>query len=167
MPFFGPNIAPIEKFSVGMKVSKWSIESIFMVYKRFRVNLESAEVFLEHFKNLFFSKNFAKFHNFVFLSSIDFGPNDFGRKISLNHAWALKIWAEVSVWSTLNAYFGPIDTAEMDKLLPHTFEPKLCSAEHFLMIFRCLQAFLNLMSGFRPKKCSNQKTFGGIKVSKW
>ena len=28
---FGPNMAPIEKFSVRMKVFKWSAESIFMV----------------------------------------------------------------------------------------------------------------------------------------
>ena len=76
-------------------------------------------------------------------------------------------WTEVSVWSTLNAHFGPTDTAEMGKLLPHTFERKLCSANDFLMIFSYLQVFLNFMSGFRPEKCSNQKTFGGIKVSKW
>ena len=118
-------------------------------------------------KRFFFSKNFAKFHDFVVLSSTDFGPDSFGRKIILNHVCALKVWAEVSVWSTLDAHFGPIDTAEMGKLLPHTFEFKLWFANHFLMIFGALQAFLNFMSGFRPKKYFNQKTFGGIKVSKW
>ena len=113
------------------------------------------------FYKRFFSNNFDKFHNFVFLSSTDFGPDSFGRKIILNHVCALKVWAEVSLWSTLDAHYGPIDTAEMAKLLPHTFELKLCSVNHFLMIFGDLQTFLNFMSGFRPKKCFNQKTFGG------
>ena len=119
------------------------------------------------FKKRFFSKNFAKFHDFVFLSATDFGPDSFGRKSIVNHVCALKVWAEVSVWSTLNAHFGPIDTAEMSKLLPRTFEHKLCSPNQFVMIFTCLQAFLNFMSGFRPKKCFNQKTFSGTEVSKW
>ena len=34
------------------------------------------------------------------------------------------------------------------------------------MILSRLHVFLNFMSGFRPKKCFNQKTFGGIKASK-
>ena len=100
----------------------------------------------------------------MFLRSTNFGPDGFGRKYDLRRVCTLKGWIEVSVWSTLNAHFGPIDTAEMDKLLPRTFERKLCSPSHFLMIFTCLQAFLNFMSGFRPKKCFNQKTRGSVAV---
>ena len=103
----------------------------------------------------------------MFLCSIDFGPDGFGRKNGLSRVCTLNGWAEVSVWNTLNAHFGPVDTAEMGNLLPHTFGPKLCHVNHFLTIFSCLHETLNFMGGFRPKKCSNQKIFGGIKVSKW
>ena len=68
-----------------------------MVQKRFRVNLESAEVISELFKNVFLSKKFAKFHNFVFLRSTDFGPDSFGRKYDMCRICTLKGWAEVSV----------------------------------------------------------------------
>ena len=102
----------------------------------------------------------------MFLTSTDFGPDGFGRKNGLSRVCTLNGWAEVSVSSTLYVHFGPGDTAEMDTLLPHTFEPKSCHVHHFLTIFSCLHEVLNFMDGFRPKKCSNQKTFGGIKVSK-
>ena len=160
-------MAPIEKCSVGIKVFKWSAESIFMVLIRFQVNLESAEVILKPFKNVFFNTNFTKFHNFVFFSYTDFGPDDFGRKNGLSRVCTLNGWAEVSVWSTLNGHFGPIYTAEMGKLLPHVLEATFYLSNHFLTIFRCLHEVLNFMGGFRPKKCSNQKIFGGIKVSNW
>ena len=103
----------------------------------------------------------------MFLSSTDFGPGAFDRKNGLRRVCTLNGWAEVSVSSTLNAHFGPGDTAEMDTLLPHTFEVRFCHDKHFLTIFSCLHEVLNFMDGFRPKKCSNQKSFGGIKVSKW
>ena len=137
-----------------------------MVLIRFQVNLESAEVILKPFKNLFFNTHFTKFHNFVFLSSTDFGPGAFDRKNGLRRVCTLNGWAEVSVSSTLNAHFGPGDTAEMDTLLPHTFEVRFCHDKHFLTIFSCLHEVLNFMDGFRPKNCSNQKSFGRIKVSK-
>ena len=110
--------------------------------------------------------NFTKFHNFVFFSSTDFGPGAFGRKNGLRRVCTLNGWAEVSVSNTLNAHFGPVDTAEMGNLLPHTIGPKLCHVNHFLTILSCLHETLNFMGGFRPKKCSNQKTFGEVKVSK-
>ena len=103
-----------------------------MVQRRFQVNLESAEVISKPFKNVFFNTNFIKFRNFEFLSCIDFGPDDFGRKIGLSRVCTLNGWAEVSVSSTLNAHFGPGDTAEMDNLLPHTFEVRFC---HYMQAF--------------------------------
>ena len=48
-------------------------------------------------KRFFLSKKFAKFHNFVFLCSTDFGPDSFGRKYDLCRIFTLKGWAEVSV----------------------------------------------------------------------
>ena len=68
-----------------------------MVQKRFRVNLESAEVISEPFKNVFLNKNFAKFHDFVFLRSTNFGPDSFGRKYDLRRVCTLKGWVEGSV----------------------------------------------------------------------
>ena len=131
-------MAPIEKCSVEMKAFKWSAKSIFMVLRRFQVNLESAEVILKPFKNVFFNTNFTKFHTFVFFSYTDFGPDDFGRKNSLSRVCTLNGWTEASVWSTLNAHFGPVDTAEMDKLLPHVLEATFYLSNHFLTIFSCL-----------------------------
>jgi len=50
----------------------------------------------------------------------------------------------VSVGSTLNAHFGPIDTGEMGKLLPRKFERKLCSANHFFDDFYLFTGILEL-----------------------
>ena len=54
-------MAPIEKFSVDIKVSKWLTESIFIIQRRSQLILEPAEVILEHFKNVFLARILLNF----------------------------------------------------------------------------------------------------------
>ena len=103
-----------------------------------------------------------------FLSCCHFGPLGFSRKICLNQVSRLVEWAEMSVWTTVNAEFGPLDRAEITGLLVYAFEAQNHDLKAIFLVFFNIWKFQSTSTvDFGPKTAPIQKCFPGIKLLKW
>ena len=70
------------------------------------------------FGNQSFSSQIDVFHDFIVVFSyFDFSPHDFRHEKGRSHIYIIVEWAKVSAWSTADANFGFLGTAEMKKLI--------------------------------------------------